>query len=387
MRHLEDAMSEELWLYCFLWCEASDVAQLQATSRRVYSAQLFDAAFKAFCIQTWNISPSEVLNDTKDLVNIHIFNRSFKVSLECPKEYTTSPLTIHLLTAALLRTKARQLPENDGIYSYRELYRYCWPLCTRLVSYDSRLQTTNNEVSFRGAVGEGNRSVQAVISLPLFQRDKKDDENWLLNICNFFFDKNKERYQAQTQTEADASPAAEATGTSASASSSSSSSSSSSHGRTRASSFTDVTGMASGAVPLRVGACNKFSMPFWDHRTRQLNITPRFVAYYEVDIQAGMGAGIDRVSSTSHMSSHSQSSWNFSSVAIDETEQGDSDDDENEEEEEEEGEDNTSGGDEDKPVPDCIAIGIASNKFLLKHRLPGWDAHSYGYHSVISYHY
>lgn len=31
-------------------------------------------------------------------------------------------------------------------------------------------------------------------------------------------------------------------------------------------------------------------------------------------------------------------------------------------------------------VTDCVAVGVASETFHLHSRMPGWDAHSYGYH-------
>jgi len=287
--------SEELQLLMMSYLTPRDVANMQGTCRS-YSyfvsgrksnyVSVFEKIWREFCVHTWGLNIKE----------------------------------------------ARSLPTECHGLTFKELYSFCWPLCEEFISFDTSLKTKNNAVSFRGAVGLANRSVQATMSLPLFQREKTD-KNWMLNVCHYFF----EKYRSNEKKN-----------------------------RSRAWSFEDVTEGINCC-----GKCNQFSMPFWDNHTLTLSITPRFIAYYEVDIQAGMG----RVSSSSHLSSQDLSAMETpvssptAGAMLEEP----------------------SAGSVTVPLfgyhgndyntPDCIAVGLASDKFLFHEKLPGWDEHSYGYHS------
>jgi hypothetical protein len=230
-------------------------------------------------------------------------------------------------------------------FSYKELYKKAWPLCEDLISYDNELKTENNQASFRGSVGEGNRSVQSRVALPTIGKD--DQGNWLDNMCKFIF----KRWE---------------------------------YNRSLCDPYAfynfvkSVQSEMMGKVETGKWKATSFSTPFWtitvgdiidagiqypgNHSEciMSLYTAPRYIAYYEVEIKKGMG----KVSSSSMLTSRSFTSQNVMDNIGNSTPIVSG----------------TMSSTFDAPV-DCIAIGLASDKFLSKQRLPGWDQYSYGYHS------
>ena len=162
------------------------------------------------------------------------------------------------------------------------------------------------------------------MTLPLFQR-AKSGQYWLFNVCQFFFSKYSEcrRQRAWSLDE-----------------------------------MSNETDMG----PIRIGMSNRFSMPFWDSRSMRLCVTPRDIAYYEVIIEEPLH-GMASMSSSGSLSSLANP---MAAGGL----EGDTG-----------GDVATPSYDSEDRALDCIAVGIASDKFLSNQRFPGWDKHSYGYHS------
>lgn len=94
-----------------------------------------------------------------------------------------------------------------------------------------------------------------------------------------------------------------------------------------------------------------FSCPYLQNGKINPNI--RSIAYYEVEIKKGIGS-VRPSTFMEHLT----------------REQGQVD----------------GGGavdDEVHLLPEVIAVGLSSSKFIADYRLPGWDMESYGYHGVI----
>jgi hypothetical protein len=106
-----------------------------------------------------------------------------------------------------------------------------------------------------------------------------------------------------------------------------------------------------------------------------INLSPRLFAYFEVTI-------LERDESQEPMSNSKEEAQADGSTALPQQHQGDGDGDGN-------GitRANTTGtysrrrsSSSTTTTADCIAIGLATSKFDARHKMPGWCAHSYGYH-------
>ena len=113
-------------------------------------------------------------------------------------------------------------------------------------------------------------------------------------------------------------------------------------------------------VVMNNNTCNDFYRPFvvpFCMKSEEINVTPRFISYFEVDIRPN------------------------NQVMIDDCQAAETDD---------------SGQELQVPpasilpgilrpqrhpnAQDCVAIGLATERFSVQSRMPGWDANSFGYH-------
>lgn len=116
---------------------------------------------------------------------------------------------------------------------------------------------------------------------------------------------------------------------------------------------------AASAAASRMISYRPFCSPFVSTCKNEiiLNLSPRYIAYYEVTILSfepkttingnGTISTTSVVRPTMPNSGTTNVTRSFGSIAND---------------------------------TDCVAVGLATNSFPLQHRMPGWDIHSYGYH-------
>jgi hypothetical protein len=128
--------------------------------------------------------------------------------------------------------------EIDNYLNYREIFYFAQPMPNEIITYDNKLTSKGNQVSFYGIVGEENRSVRATIPFPKIYDAKYS------SIIKSFIDIIFCRY------------------------------------RQHLSSFTNI-----------FCKYRPFVVPFLD-KLNNINISKRFEAYYEVEITRGLGKAI-----------------------------------------------------------------------------------------------
>lgn len=112
--------------------------------------------------------------------------------------------------------------------------------------------------------------------------------------------------------------------------------------------------------------------------TLQVNVTPRLASYFEVTIypkDCVNHSSMDDVPHRDHEAAQDTMAWATSSQTV----WFQRNDNDNDDDDEEDNDDNNSidpARDED-----CIAIGLSTTAFYPYNRMPGWDEHSWGYHS------
>ncbi len=332
-----------LFIICS-YLSTNDLCNLDSTCKFLWNSKWVEQSWKIRCLKAWNLSENEL----KYLSNISITpSCSAGFGVQCSS------------SSSFLSCSASCF---HNLLSFRQLYSYCSPICDKLISGDTnRVKTKDNKIQFSGKVGEGNRSVESELSFPEVISPYVKHP-FLQQFCGYVFNQFHSKMNMGLK-------------------------------------FKDKSKYRG----------TLFSTPFV-HES-QLYIKPRQVAYYEIKISPGTGK-VSSYSNLSLLATSTTSRGNYNAglvsgfgnhLTLDTTTTATAttttttatavtsttpttatttatipttpttpitsstl---------------NTLSSSLSSSLDDCIALGIASSKFQPNLKLPGWDTHSFGYHS------